>query len=88
MQEFICKEFVFCLINEYVFILFQSDIDNFWKDFKFFMMYFMIIQQRAFFVERIIDFIVKFVTMIIFSVLELEDQNDFIMDDVINNKLL
>lgn len=37
------------------------------------MMYFMIIQQRAFFVERIIDFIVKFVTMIIFSVLELED---------------
>lgn len=52
------------------------------------MMYFMIIQQRVFFVERIIDFIVKFVTMIIFSVLELEDQNDFIMDDVINNKLL
>lgn len=52
------------------------------------MMYFMIIQQRVFFVERIIDFIVKFVTMIIFSVLELEDQNDFIMDDVVNNKLL
>lgn len=52
------------------------------------MMYFMIIQQRVLFVERIIDFIVKFVIMIIFSVLELEDQNDFIMDDVINNKLL
>lgn len=88
MQEFICKEFVFCLTNEYAFILFQSDIDNFWKDFKLFMMYSMIIQQRAPSVERTIDFIAKFVTMTTSSVPEPEDQNDSTMDDVTNNKLL
>lgn len=82
------KEFVFCLTIEYAFILFQSDIDNFWKDFKLFMMYSMIIQQRAPSVERTIDFIAKFVTMTTSSVPEPEDQNDSTMDDVTNNKLL
>lgn len=67
---------------------FQSDIDNFWKDFKLFMMYSMIIQQRAPSVERTIDFIAKFVTMTTSSVPEPEDQNDSTMDDVTNNKLL
>lgn len=67
---------------------FQSDIDNFWKDFKLFMMYSMIIQQRAPSVERTIDFIAKFVTMTTSSVPEPEDQNDSTTDDVTNNKLL
>lgn len=66
----------------------KSDIDNFWKDFKLFMMYSMIIQQRAPSVERTIDFIAKFVTMTTSSVPEPEDQNDSTMDDVTNNKLL
>lgn len=66
----------------------KSDIDNFWKDFKLFMMYSMIIQQRAPSVERTIDFIAKFVTMTTSSVPEPEDQNDSTTDDVTNNKLL
>lgn len=82
------RNLFFCLTNEYAFILFQSDIDNFWKDFKLFMMYSMIIQQRAPSVERTIDFIAKFVTMTTSSVPEPEDQNDSTMDDVTNNKLL